>query len=54
MNVDLDEEITNSRSLEELQSTIQSFFSSFTLDTAETGSKNNNSRKVEKYILENF
>ena len=33
MNVDLDEEITNSRSLEELQSTIQSFFSSFTLDT---------------------
>lgn len=28
MNVDLDEEITNSRSLEELQSTIQSFFSS--------------------------
>lgn len=54
MNVDLDEELTNSRTLKELQSTIRNFFSITTEDASGISNENEIFNNIEKYILENF
>lgn len=54
MNVDLDEELTNSRTLKELQSTVRNFFSIKIEDSTGISNEKEIIDNVEKYLLENF
>lgn len=54
INVDLDEEFTNSRTFPELQSTIENFFSVVPECSLGTSNENEIFNNIEAYILENF